>query len=109
MGHTGNKEHHLDGSFRNKVAERYLKCVFAKCLLLLAFQRADMHPAQRLMWLTFDFVLGASLCLDFTILMACILDPQNIELALSGYGPKIRKVQPQIHRKQRSVRVAQAN
>ena len=31
------QKHHLDGSFRNKVAERYLKCVFASASYSLHF------------------------------------------------------------------------
>ena len=78
--------------------------VFCKRLVLLASHRVVLHPAQRLMWLTsstnvcgysISFSEPASTCM-LPFEWACIFLPQAIEVAMSGYGLKIRKLQRRI-------------
>ena len=52
VGHTGTEELHMYGFCRNQVVGRYLLTLrLWKRLVLLAYYRVLMHPAQRLVWL----------------------------------------------------------
>ena len=93
-------------SFCNKVAEHYLNSVFASASYFLHFNGQSCIRLRGLCGLlsstnTCGYSISFSEPASTWTLLACILHPQTIELALSGYGPKIRKVQPRTHRKQR--------